>query len=329
VSPGSRTLLASLLLFAAGLAVVDAGLARYARRHFGPDQLLRKAVAAGDRCVVAIGDSRTEAGIDPVALGAALAQAHAPACVAPFGIGAVGLEGQSFALRQYIADGRRPRLVVLGAGVVLPTNPIDPAEMVGNLAVELEWSRPSDVGAFFPGFPFHALDAGLRFSIARTNALQSYASLVWAKVQGAQSGLVGETRGPANRFGLVSDMRALATSFAGDAHDRLEREKDHWSVGRWFESIDALARAQGSRVVVVHVPMTTTYRRAVNETPLWSDYAAWLATELARRGDAYVDLSASVEDDRFADGVHVNEEGARIYSNALGRAVAPYVAAAP
>jgi hypothetical protein len=327
VSPGSRTLLASLLLFATGLGGIDAGLARYAGRHFVPNQLLRKAIAAGDRCVVVIGDSRTAAGVDPVAVATALGDAHAPACVAPLGIGAVGLEGQTLALRRYLSARRAPRLVVLGAGLLLPSRPMDPSEMVGNVAIDLDWSRASDVESFFPGFPVDALDPGLRFSIARTNALQTYASLVWARVQIAQSRLAGETRGPANRFGLVSDMRALAATFAEDAATRLEREKDHWSASRWFEAIDALARAEGTTVLVVQVPMATTYRRAVDETPIWRDYAAWLAADLARRGDAYIDLSASVDDARFADGVHVDEEGARTFSDALGRAIAPHLAA--
>ena len=41
--------------------------------------------------------------------------------------GAVGLEGQTMALRAYLATPRSPRLVILGAAVLLPGEISDPA----------------------------------------------------------------------------------------------------------------------------------------------------------------------------------------------------------
>ena len=72
--------------------------------------------------------------------------------------------------------------------------------------------------------------------------------------------------------------------------------------------------------MVVHVPMTSSYRRRVNDTDLWTSYAAWLVDDLNKRGDAYLDLSASVDDALFDDGVHINREGSRVFSQALGEA---------
>ena len=120
--------------------------------------------------------------------------------------------------------------------------------MVGNVAAELAWSRAADVQTFVPGFPLHGLDRGLRFSIERTTALQSYASLVWAKVQAAEAALMGSpSKGPINRFGLVEDMQALETAFANQATGQLERWKGRWQEGPWFDStIRTLVHARGA-----------------------------------------------------------------------------------
>jgi hypothetical protein len=320
----TRSLVASLLMLAGGLGSVDALLAHYAQGHFVPNQVLRSAIGAGDGCVVTIGDSRIAAGIDPVALESAISPGRPP-CVAPLGIGAVGIEGQTLALRAYLSAPRWARVVVLGAGPLLPVDTVDPSEMTGNTAEELAWSRAGDVRAFFPDFPLRDLDRGLRFSIARATALQSYASLVWAKVQGAQNTMLGASnKGPANRFGLIEDMQALAGAFANGASRQLERWSGNWHEGPWFEEIRKLVHAEGAMLVVVHVPVRALYRRTVNDTALWKSYEAWLRADLAKNGEAYVDLSACLDDALLEDGVHANAEGARIFSQSLGRAIAPY-----
>ena len=212
------------------------------------------------------------------------------ACVAPLGLGAVGIEGQTLALRAYLSAPRSPRVVVLGAGPLLPVETVDPADMTGNAAEELAWSRAGDVRSFFPDFPLGHLDRGLRFSIARATALQSYASLIWAKVQRAQNALLGgKNQGPANRFGLIEDMQALASTFATSASGQLERWSGNWQVGPWFEEIRRLTHAKGATLIVVHVPVRELYRRTVNDTAPWKSYEAWLRGELAEHGDAYVD----------------------------------------
>jgi len=323
--PATRRLLASLAALGASLAGVDATLAHYAQAHFGPNRILNQAIAAGDGCVVVIGDSRMQAGIDAGSLRSALG---AGSCVASLGIGALGIEGQGLALRRYVSAPREPVAVVLGAGPILPMEPVDPSKMVGNMAVELAWSRAQDVGAFFPGFPLRSLDPGLRFSIERTNAIETYASLVWEKMQPWQARLAGSSVGASNRFGLVEDMRRLVDGFAVDALERLERWSDAWSEGPWFDAIDATARATGAALVVVHVPMPAVYRRRVNDTPLWRAYQAWLSADLRKRGDRYIDMSASIDDSLFEDGVHLDAEGARLFSRQLGKAMTAYVVGA-
>jgi hypothetical protein len=325
VTSSTRSLLASLLTFASGLGSADALLAHHAREAFGPNQRMGAAIARGDGCVVAVGDSRIAAGVDPDALASELESRAAHACVAPLGIpGVVDIQGQALVLRTYLLASRAPRVVVLGAGALLPTEAIDPSEMAGNAALDLAWSRAADARDFFPGFTPRDLDRALRFSVERASALQTYGWLVWDQVQARRSDLLGDLdRRPANRFGRFEDMDALAGAFADRAERALERWDEHWQEGPWFEAIRALVHARRASLVVVHVPVRASYRRRVNDTARWKSYEAWLREDLAGHGDRYVDLSSCLDDALLDDGVHANAEGARVFSRALGRAIAP------
>jgi lysophospholipase L1-like esterase len=120
-------------------------------------------------------------------------------------------------------------------------------------------------------------------------------------------------------------MQALAVTFANAAIGELERWAGHWQEGPWFETFRALVHRAGAKLVVVHVPMRQAYRRAVNDTALWTSYETWLRADLASQGDFYVDLSRSLDDALLEDGVHANAEGARVFSKALANAIGPYV----
>jgi hypothetical protein len=269
------------------------------------------------------------AGVDPAALERALRSEGAPACVAPLGLGAVGLEGQMMALRSYLATPRSPRVVILGFAILLPGDTADPSEMVGNRAVELAWSKASDVRLYYPGYPLEDLDRGTRFLIERSTALTTYESILWIRAQKLQDALFhrGAPAAEANRFGLVSDMHALLEGFAHAAESRLARA-DRWRNDPWFERIRALVDRSGARFLVVHVPMTSAYRRRVESGERWRGYVAWLEADLAAHGDAYADLSAVAGDSLFGDGIHLDEHGAVVFSEALGRVAAPLVSGA-
>jgi hypothetical protein len=321
----ARGLLVSLAVLVLGAFAVDRAIGRYARAHFLPNRLLSEARAAGDHCVLTLGDSRMEAGVDPAALERALRAEGAPVCVAPLGLGAVGLEGQMMALRSYLATPRSPRVVILGFAVLLPGETSDPAEMVGNRAVELAWSKPSDVRAYYPRYPLEDLDRGNRFLIERSTALTTYESILWLRTQKLQDAFL--RRGApqaANRFGLLSDMKALLEGFAGDAESRLARA-DHWQNDPWFERIRSMVDGSGARLLLVHVPMASAYRARVENGERWRSYLAWLTADLAAHGDAYADLASSADDSLFADGIHLSEAGAVVFSEALGRAAASLV----
>jgi hypothetical protein len=323
----------SIVTALAGLVALDGVFAVYGSRHFMPNTTLAAAEASGESCVVTLGDSRMAAGIDPTSLADTLRDRGAPRCVAALGIGAVGISGSAMAMRRLLADNRKPELVVLGesAGSLLPDDPPDPSAFFGNRAVELEWSVPADVATYYPQFPFGQLDRGIRFSLARTNAIQTYESLVWFKVKALQERIVSGDRGgkieSRNRFGLDSDMRALLASFGSNAVTSLQAFDGRWRSSPWFNMLQSLVRQAHARLVVVEMPMASSYRAEVLDREDAVRYRTWLRAELEHSGDVYLDLSpSSVRDEDFADGLHLNESGARRFSAALGEALAPILA---
>jgi hypothetical protein len=328
MTPATRALLLSLATAFAGVTALDLAYGRYAGRHFGPNATLAEAEAVGDGCVVALGDSRMAAGFDPASVASALQRAGSPRCVAQLSIGGTPISTSAMAIRRYVADGRRPAMVVVGEspGSLLPfPKTIDPSDLFGNRAAEIAWSRASDVELFYPGFPFTDLDRGVRFSLARTNALVTYESGAWLKVKTLQERLVaGPPTAPRNRFGTIADMNALLDDFRSAALVSLAEYDGRWEHSRWFDLLRAVVRASGARLVVVELPMISRYRAEVLESPAAQRYRAWLRDDLAKDGVPVIDLShpSTIHDEDFGDGLHLDEGGARRFSTELGDRIA-------
>ena len=329
----TRLLWVSAILAIAGLGLIDFGYGRYATHHFVPNMTLQKAEAAGTRCLVTLGDSRMAAGIDAPILTTALRAGAIETCVAPLAIGALPISGQAMALRRLMHDLGVPRWVVLGAsaGTLLEENSPDPSAFFGNRAAELAWSDSSDIYRYYPRFPFADLDRGVRFWFARSNALTTYASATWIKTQALQDRLVGnrpETQ--RNRFGSLKDMQALLGSFRDQATQALAAPNGGYRLNPWFELVRSLVHHSGARLIVLEVPMPASYRREVLDSSAGRRYRGWLESQLARSGDAFLDMSAprSIHDRDFADGIHLDKDGAKAFSSDLGEKLAPLLASA-
>lgn len=73
--------------------------------------------------------------------------------------------------------------------------------------------------------------------------------------------------------------------------------------------------------------MPSAYRRDILEITVASSYQTWLRGELQAAGVGFVDGShlPGVEDGDFSDGLHLGGDGARHFSEQLGRLLAPVI----
>ena len=129
---------------------------------------------------------------------------------------------------------------------------------------------------------------------------------------------------PRNRFGAVSDMQALLAGFRRGAMKSLEHFDGHWRASAWFELLREVAHRSGARLIVIEVPMRSSYRAEVLQTRAARRYDDWLRTELLRAGDLFLDESSprAVTDDDFGDGLHLDAAGSRRFSAELGEELA-------
>ena len=328
-----RSLITSLLVagFLVGLAATALG--RYGKHHFIPQQQMETAVAAGDDCVLFLGDSRMVAALDSEALHRTLKSGGPDACHVELAIGATEISGMYLTARHYLSSGRHPRLAVIGKvgdSLLGPAKPLRPEEMVGNNAIHLTWSSPSDALLEVPGFPaasIAALDDGFRFLAARTSALGRYQSLVSARIQRLQAALVSASGGAQNRFGALGDMALLEGRLRARAPARLAEAIGGPSsarYGAWFTRLAELLRSRRIPMLVVELPMHDVYRRAVIESPQAEAYHSWLAGELTLHGDSFLDLSRAdwVNDELFDDELHLGRKGAALVSTEIARRLA-------
>jgi hypothetical protein len=324
-----RLLLVPLLIALALVAAADLLIASRAPRHFLPEQKMAAAVAAGPDCLLLLGDSRMDAAYSPAALHEALRRRASDRCVADLSIGATDISGIYLSAREYLSRGGRPQLVVIGkvADSLLDPSPTpDPQQMVGNNAIQLIWSRPSDVFVEYPGFPVAsvgAFDSGFRFLIARATAIGRYQSLFWVRVQRAQDLLVGAPAQTHNRFGAVADMGQLEGDLRGKALGTMARSAAlpaQLGLGRWFTRLVALLADARIPFVLVELPMPSAYRRAVSETPEALAYQRWLLGQIGAFNGTLIDLGQPpwIDDAYFADPLHLNQAGAQKLSSDLG-----------
>jgi hypothetical protein len=324
--------LALAIFFVAGLAC-DRLVARSFPHHFIPEQRMSAALASGSGCIVTAGDSRMVAGVDLEVLERTLRKAGRNECTANIAIGALPIHGISVALREYLRRGGKPEVLVLGLSedMLIPLKDApDPSRFVGNDAISIAWSDAADVRRLYPGFPFanvREFDDGLRFLLARQSALGSYDSLISYKVQTLQERLLGRAKATNNVFGADSDMDALAEQMQSRAQRQLANTltlPDEIRLDPDFSEIERRVREVGARLVVVELPMPERYRTRVTESDAGRRYLAWFSKRLADRGERFVDLTHPtwLEPSVFRDFLHLNSEGARLFSADLGRALA-------
>ncbi len=152
--------------------------------------------------------------------------------------------------------------------------------------------------------------------------LQSYESAAWYKMQSVIARYTQPSpslpRGEGDVLGKAK-AEALATLRA-EVPPQLAKWDGSWRASPWFSLLQDLAQSKGIPLVVVAPPVSSSFRELL-ETPAGGRATQWFASELALRGNYYVDLTNLVPDEGFLDAVHCNPVGAREFSRALAQRV--------
>ncbi len=154
-------------------------------------------------------------------------------------------------------------------------------------------------------------------------------SSLWGKVESLRRKFedVGMPRHKVNRFGRVDDFSALEAADAAEFTRRCESVLSQKAgFSRPIQEIIRLAKAHGAKVIFVEMPMPSSHRSRFYASPAWKRLQAHLEALAAGEGALYVRASGWVTNDHnFEDATHLNEQGAKVFSRRLARALASAV----
>jgi hypothetical protein len=197
----------------------------------------------------------------------------------------------------------------------------DWSDLVGNRA--FSYYFPDQAAAFYaPGSLLK------RWQLAVTERVPMLAerSSLWGEVELLRRHLdeVGMPARKTNRFGRVDDFNALEADDTGSFTRRCERiMTERLGFSPPIREIIRLARKNGATVIMVEMPMPTRHRQVFYGSPVWPrmhDYVQSLAWE---EGAVFLTASDWVEDDKnFEDAAHLNENGAKVFSERLAATLA-------
>ncbi|MEK6705586.1 MAG: hypothetical protein AABZ06_07340 [Bdellovibrionota bacterium] len=255
-------------------------------------------------------------------------------CLIDLSIGGVNLTGQVVALREYLRHGRKPKLIVLGISIdnlLSDDMHVDESSFVGSRAIILLWSHLKDVYIHYPNFPKEGRINGIKFLIMRTNALTTFGSIIWLKIQRFQNYITGKSTGETNRFGAVEDMKLLANDFFIQLQRLISTQKlghDTWSEHRWYSLLKQLLVERDIPLALVEVPIFPPYASQIEAISQSSAIKDWIARRLPKCRLAepkciestLINLNSvpGINAAFFPDKIHLSTDGAKIFSKHLG-----------
>jgi hypothetical protein len=151
-------------------------------------------------------------------------------------------------------------------------------------------------------------------------------SAVWERVEVLRRKLGGIGMPPVveNKFGRAADFAALeaadSATFDRTARETVAKGKDLILPIR--DLVEA-GKKHCDRVLFVEMCMPSRHRQLFYETAGWRQYREYVRAKLESQGVEYVNASDWITDDaKFVDNVHLGKDGAREFSERLGRLLA-------
>lgn len=270
-----------------------------------------------------LGNSLVEAGCDLAAFQAAWPATNEPVAAVNIALGATSPVEHCLILERALRKPLRLKYLIYGFFDDQLNAPPrgDWSELVGNRA--FAYYAPAQAAAFYaPGSTLK------RWQLEATERLPLLAerSSLWGKVERLRRALgdIGLPRHKTNRFGRVDDFAALEAKDIDSFNQRcgaiLNR---HVGFSPPIRELMRLAKEHGAKVILVEMPMPSRHRTVFYASPAWVQMRGALQTLAGDEQATYIPASDWVLDDgKFEDATHLNEEGARYFSARLAAAVA-------
>ncbi|WP_394832932.1 hypothetical protein LVJ94_41170 [Pendulispora rubella] len=321
MAPPTLARFAPYAIFAFGLLALDVTVPRYARSHFIPEQMMHSLGAARPE-VVLIGNSLLAAGYRNGV------RTRSRPSVFNAAIGATTPLENFVTLRRVLAQ-TEPKTVVYGwYSTQLVDDAVKIDDIQGNRLVSVLWANTSDLSFFFPRPQEQPIDVA-RFLLMKHVPLAAYAPLVQGRLEISRRGLAADKNAAsANPFGADADFRRMADASWNDIDSRLEKRRtgSTFSFSRFVVAMRDNAHSRGAKIVWVAMPLASRARATASASATYQSYVEAAHRELASApGDRFLDASelAGIDDGSFADGLHLNERGARVFTQWLDDQLAP------
>jgi hypothetical protein len=265
-----------------------------------------------------LGNSLIEAGCDATAFESAWSHGgHGPVAV-NLGLGATTPVEHYLILKDVFSRGLHIQYIVYG--FFDDQLNLAPAgnwnDLIGNRA--FSYYFPKEAAALYQ--PDSRLTA-YRMEFTEHIPMLAERSSLWDKVELLRRQLdqIGTPKQKLNRFGRVGDFNALEAkdvpSFVQRC-DAIVRSRKCFSTP--IQAMIDLAHQHGAKFYFVEMPMSPRHRQTFYALPVWSETRAYLQSLAEQQHAAYIVASDWVQDGtNFEDTVHLNEQGARVFSARL------------
>src|SRR5215469_9967277 len=265
-----------------------------------------------------LGNSLIEAGGDTAAFQSAWAQADASPLTVNLGLGATTPVEHYLILKQALSQPVHIKYVIYGFfdDQLNASTSGNWEDLIGNRA--FSYYFPREAAAFYE--PHSRLETCQMELIEHVPMLAERSSL-WDKVELLRRQLdqIGMPKQKVNRFGRVGDFNALEAkdvpSFV-ERCDAIVRARKSFSAP--IRAMINLAHEHGAKFYFVEMPMSPRHRETFYALPVWSETRVYLQSLAKQQHAAYIVASDWVQDGtNFEDTVHLNEQGARAFSERL------------
>lgn len=176
---------------------------------------------------------------------------------------------------------------------------------------------PKDAATFYaPGSKFEEWKLALVGHVPMLAERSSF----WGKVELLRRFCedIGMPKEKINQFGRAADFEGLepkdVASFTNRC-DTIMSSKEGFSPA--VNDIVQLAQQHGATVIFVEMPMPSKHRDTFYSLPAWKKTRSYLQSLAAQKNVLYVSASDWVQDSGFEDAMHMNGQGAKIFSAQL------------